>query len=203
MTARLIRALRKVLGSNNKTLLAWSFDERLWKIAYKIAKSAIDEAGIKEINGRDGPDTPAVTWPHISAALVDSDISAQDLHKMEMASEVYAPVLEIVDVEVLPGQKGGFLALELKSNYNYDKFFDFAVEIFGRGNVNDWRSLHSPRHKPHVSILQVAKNDIPALEELIPSIKDDLKSAKIIGRKAKADKLLTFKKFEVSNIHII
>jgi len=203
MRKTLIKALRRVLAADVKeyTLLAWGFDERLWKQAYHIGKQTIDKASIKEIKSRDDFGIPAVAWPHISAALVAGVIPRPVLHKMELAAEALAPTMEIDGVEILPGRDGSFLTLKFKSNYQFDAFFEFAVETFGRDKVGDYRSLYNPRHKPHASLLAVAHEDAARLESLVPEIIKGLSSKGLMHRPVKAEKLLAMEKFDVSKVH--
>jgi hypothetical protein len=200
---KIITVLKRLVLAEPTTLLAWAFDERLWKLAYKVSIQIIRKSSIKESKDRDFSATPAVAWPHISAALITGKIKPEDFHKMELASELYAPKMEISGIEILPGRVDDYLSLKLKGNYNFDKFFDFAIELFGKERVKDYRTSLSPEHKPHASILAVSKEDSQKLEPLLGEITKALKSASLLGRKIKADRLLTFENFEISKVHFI
>lgn len=181
-----------LVGENikKKELVAWDYDERLWKKLHFISGDILKKHGIP-VQELKAP------WPHISAALIDAPITRDEREKLKMAAGIIKPKFEFKQFDILKGLNTPFdyFSVEFKTPPEFKKFLQFAQEVCGQDRVTEYKE-----HRPHLSLWMFKQEHSDAVKKLFPEIE---KESKKYLQSFIPVKLSIWENFEIAEIETI
>jgi len=182
--------LQHAVIADKKTLVAWDYDERLYKKLHFISGAIFKKHGIAHTELK-------APWPHISAALVAAPLSRDERDKFKMAGGIIKPKFVFKKFDILLGQETPFdyFSIEFNNPPEFDKFLKFAQDICGEDRVVKYET-----NRPHLSLWALKKGDHADIEKILPEI---MQEAKKYLQPFTPTKLSIWDDFEISEIEAI
>ena len=149
--------------SEKSVLVAWDFDERLYKKIHFIAQAVFKKHDLKPVEMKS-------PWPHISAAYIKGVLTPDERHKFVLAANAIKPKFKFKQFDILSGKDFDYLVLEFFVPVEFKKFEDFAEDICGKERISKYAET-----RPHVSIWAVEKKDTSEFKKILPEIKEETK----------------------------
>ena len=186
---KLNKKMQHAVIANKKTLVAWDYDERLYKKIHFISGDIFKKHGIAHVELK-------APWPHISAALV-VDITRDEREKFKMAGGIIKPKFTFKKFDILLGQETPFdyFSVEFNNPPEFDKFLKFAHDICGEDRVVKYEKT-----RPHLSLWALKKGDHADIEKVLPEI---MQEAKKYLQPFTPNKMSIWDDFEISEIETI
>lgn len=151
--------------AGKKELVAWDYDERLWKKLHFLSGDIFKKHGIP-VQELKAP------WPHISAALVDAPLTRDEREKLKMGAKVIKPKFEFKQFDILVGLNTPFdyFSVEFKTPPEFERFLHFAQGVCGTERVTEYKE-----HRPHLSLWMFKQEHSEAVKALFPEIQKDVR----------------------------
>jgi hypothetical protein len=149
--------------SEKSVLVAWDFDERLYKKIHFIAQAVLKNHNLKPVEMKS-------PWPHISAAYIKGVLTPDERHKFVLAANAIKPKFKFKQFDILSGKDFDYLVLEFFVPAEFKKFEEFAEDVCGKERISKYAET-----RPHVSIWAVEKKDTPEFKKILPEIKEETK----------------------------
>jgi len=184
---------KKILHSviaGKKELIAWDYDERLWKKLHFISGDILNKHNIP-VQELKAP------WPHISAALIDAPITRDEREKFKLAAGVIKPKFVFKQFDILVGLNTPFdyFSVEFKTPPEFEKFLHFAQDICGKERVTEYKE-----HRPHLSLWMFKHEHNDAVKALFPEIE---RASKRYLQPYTPTKLSIWEDFEIAELETI
>jgi len=182
-------SLQQAVIATKKSLVAWDYDERLYKKLHFISGAIFKKHGIAHVELK-------APWPHISAALVTA-LTREEREKFKMAGGIIKPKFVFKKFDILRGLETPFdyFSVEFNNPPEFDKFLKFAQEICGEDRVVKYKES-----RPHLSLWALKKGEHDAVEKLMPEIQQE---AKRYLQPFTPNKMSIWDDFEISEIESI
>ena len=176
--------------ADKKTLVAWDYDERLYKKLHFISGAIFKKHGIAHVELK-------APWPHISAALVAAPLSRDEREKFKLAGGIIKPKFVFKKFDILIGQETPFdyFSIEFSNPPEFDKFLKFAQDICGEDRVVKYKE-----NRPHLSLWALKKGDHADVEKVMAEIQHE---AKKYLQPFTPNKMSIWDDFEISEIESI
>lgn len=149
--------------SGKPVLIAWDFDERLYKKIHFISQDVLKKHNLKPLEMKS-------PWPHISAVYIKRSLTTEERHKVTLAAGVIKPKFTIKQFDVLTGKDFDYLVLEFNVPAEYKRFEEFAEDLCGKDQISKYEET-----RPHVSIWAVDKKDTQEFKRVLPEIVKETK----------------------------
>jgi hypothetical protein len=160
-----------VIAGKDTTLIAWDYDERLFKKLKFLSKPILEKNDIKtkELEAE---------WPHISAVYETTpDMTKEERDKFSLAADLVKPEFKYKDLAIFKGQKDDFFAIEYDVPPQFEKFIKFAEDVCGKDRIKRWYKNGKVEDRPHVSIWAINKQDtVKVTKEILDEIKQATKA---------------------------
>lgn len=181
--------LQRTVIADKKTLIAWDYDERLYKKLHFITGAIFKKYGIQHAELKS-------PWPHISAALISAPLSRDERDKFKMAGRI-KPKFVFKKFDILLGKETPFdyFSVEFHNPPEFDKFLKFAQELCGEDRVVKYEE-----NRPHLSLWALKKGDHTDIEKILPEIQQEVKK---YLQPFTPIKLSIWEDFEISEIETI
>lgn len=144
-----------VSAGKDKTLVAWDFDERLYKKMAFISKDIFKNHNIKVT-------LPRSEWPHLSAVYVLADLSQKERDQFSMAADMFKPEFKFKQFALFKGMTSYFFCAEYHVPTQFTEFMKFAGDICGHDRIQRFSE-----DRPHVSLWEVANSDVHQITESV------------------------------------
>lgn len=152
--------------ADKKVLVAWDYDERLYKKLHFLSGDVLKKHKIPVMELKS-------PWPHISAAMVAAPMSTEEREKFKLAAGVIKPKFVFKDFEILVGQQTpyDYLSVEFQLPKEFEQFLKFAQDICGVDRVVTYAE-----NKPHLSLWMLERKNHDAVKAVLPEIYQATKS---------------------------